>query len=232
MKQHTTQPQHTGRMVFPDYDVEDVVPFLNWDALLDRFQAADRQALREAFDQQLQALVQQHGLTLQALIGIYELHATEDKIQITDRPKHQVLLANQGIPTSEKWIGCYALSAGIGLEQLLEKAEDETQKEQLIALTDALSEGFKQVVLSFLRRQMWGYERPEDFSTEKILRNEYRGTDLPIASPEQQTQLYELMGVGRTTAITLNNKHLEPHSSRIGLFTACDVFGSNKATTK
>ena len=182
-------PLHTGRMVFPDFDVADAEPYIDWSfffaawglkgrypEILDhpekgaeaRKVFADAQAL-------LARIRDERLLTLQGVAGIFPARSEGDDILVTDakgREKRLPMLRNQTrgeenlsladfIAPDGDWIGCFALTAGIGLKELAEKFRaggDDYSAIMAKLLADRLTEAFAEAVHAFMRREMWGYE--------------------------------------------------------------------------
>ena len=186
------KPLHTGRMVFPDFDVADAEPFIDWNfffpawglkgrypEILDHPQRGAE--ARKVFDD-AQALLtrirDERLLTLQGVVGIFPARSEGDDIRVMDtrgREKRFPMLRNQTrgqenrsladfIAPSGDWIGCFAVTAGIGLKELTEKFRAEGDDYSAIMaklLADRLTEAFAEAVHTFVRRQMWGYETGE-----------------------------------------------------------------------
>ena len=143
------KPLHTGRMVFPDFDVADAEPFIDWNfffpawglkgrypEILDHPQRGAE--ARKVFDD-AQALLtrirDERLLTLQGVVGIFPARSEGDDIRVMDtrgREKRFPMLRNQTrgqenrsladfIAPSGDWIGGFAVTAGIGLKELTEK---------------------------------------------------------------------------------------------------------------
>lgn len=145
-------PLHPGRMVFPDFDVADAEPFIDWNfffpawglpgrypEILDhpekgaeaRKLFADAQAL-------LARIRDERLLTLQAVVGIFPARAEGDDILLTDTKgatRRLPMLRNQTrgaenrsladfLAPHDDWIGCFAATAGIGLKELCARFRD------------------------------------------------------------------------------------------------------------
>ena len=199
-------PLHTGRMVFPDFDVADAEPYIDWSfffaawglkgrypEILDhpekgaeaRKVFADAQAL-------LARIRDERLLTLQGVAGIFPARSEGDDILVTDakgREKRLPMLRNQTrgeenlsladfIAPDGDWIGCFALTAGIGLKELAEKFRaggDDYSAIMAKLLADRLTEAFAEAVHAFMRREMWGYETGTPPPPEQAVRGQYRG---------------------------------------------------------
>ena len=250
-------PLHTGRMVFPDFDVADAEPYIDWSfffaawglkgrypEILDhpekgaeaRKVFADAQAL-------LARIRDERLLTLQGVAGIFPARSEGDDILVTDakgREKRLPMLRNQTrgeenlsladfIAPDGDWIGCFAVTAGIGLKELAERFRAEGDDYSAIMaklLADRLTEAFAEAVHAFVRRQMWGYEQGDPLPPGRIVRGEYRGRRMAFgypASPDHslKREVFDLLAVEITTGMRLTeNWMISPGEALCGLFFA------------
>ena len=126
-------------------------------------------------------------LTLQGVAGIFPARSEGDDILVTDakgREKRLPMLRNQTrgeenlsladfIAPDGDWIGCFALTAGIGLKELAEKFRaggDDYSAIMAKLLADRLTEAFAEAVHAFMRREMWGYETGTPPTPEQAVR--------------------------------------------------------------
>ena len=76
------------------------------------------------------------------------------------------------------YIGAFAVTAGVGIEQHVERferAHDDYSAILLKALADRLAEAFAECLHQRVRREFWGYAADEQPSNEQLIREEYRG---------------------------------------------------------
>ncbi|WP_298033824.1 methionine synthase [uncultured Alistipes sp.] len=255
-------PAHPGRMVFPDFDVADTEPYIDWNfffpawglkgrypEILDhpergaeaRKLFADAQAL-------LARIRDERLLTLQAAVGIFPARSEGDDILVTDpkgREHRLAMLRNQTrgqenrsladfIAPDGDWIGCFAVTAGIGLKELAEKfraAGDDYNAIMAKLLADRLTEAFAEAVHVFVRRQMWGYEQDEAPAPAQVVRGEYRGRRMAFgypASPDHslKREVFDLLAAELTTGMKLTENYMiDPGEALCGLlFADADYF--------
>ncbi|WP_295939280.1 methionine synthase [uncultured Alistipes sp.] len=263
-------PRHPGRMIFPDFDVADVEPYIDWNfffaawglkgrypGILDhpekggeaRKVFADAQAL-------LGRIRDERLLTLQAAVGIFPAHSEGDDIWVTNQKGREVRLAmlrNQTrgqenlsladfIAPVGDWIGCFAVTAGIGLKELAEKFRSEGDDYNAIMaklLADRLTEAFAETLHSFVRRQMWGYEQGEPLTPEQIIRGEYRGRRMAFGYPavpdhSLKREVFDLLSAEMTTSMKLTGNYMiDPGEALCGLlFADADYFSVGTIDTK
>ena len=251
------EPLYPGRMVFPDFDVADAAPYIDWNFFFPAWGLAGRYPAildhpekgaeaRKLFDDAqalLHHIAEEHLLTLQAAVGIFPAHREGDDIVATDakgRNYRFAMLRNQTrgeqnrsladfIAPEGDWLGCFAVTAGIGLKELTEKfraAGDDYSAIMAKLLADRLTEAFAEVVHLFVRRRMWGYEGGEQPSTEEVIAGHYRGRRMAFgypASPDHslKREAFDLLAVERTTGMRLTeNWMIDPGEALCGLLFA------------
>ncbi len=251
------EPLYPGRMVFPDFDVADAASYIDWNFFFPAWGLAGRYPAildhpekgaeaRKLFDDAqalLHHIAEEHLLTLQAAVGIFPAHREGDDIVATDakgRNYRFAMLRNQTrgeqnrsladfIAPEGDWLGCFAVTAGIGLKELTEKfraAGDDYSAIMAKLLADRLTEAFAEVVHLFVRRRMWGYEGGEQPSPEEVIAGHYRGRRMAFgypASPDHslKREVFDLLAVERTTGMRLTeNWMIDPGEALCGLLFA------------
>ncbi len=255
-------PAHTGRMVFPDFDIADAEPYIDWNFFFPAWglkghypeimEHAERgeEAHKLLADAQamLKRMREEHLITLQGAIGIFPARSEGDDIVVTDpkgRTVRLAMLRNQTrgeenrsladyIAPQGDWIGCFALTGGIGLDKLTEKFRSEGDDYSAIMaklVADRLTEAFAEAVHLFIRREMWGYEQGTQLTPEAIIRGDYRGRRMAFgypASPDHslKREVFDLVAAHVTTDMTLTENYMiTPGESLCGLiFADADYF--------
>lgn len=263
IQQHTpVKPLHTGRMVFPDFDIADAERLIDWNfffpawglkghypEILEHPEKGEEARKLFADAQTLLARIRDERLlTLQATIGIFPAHSEGDDIIVTDpkgRKKRLAMLRNQTrgaenrsladyIAPQNDYIGCFAVTAGVGLKALAEKFRAEGDDYSAILaklLADRLTEAFAEVVHSFVRRQMWGYESGKELTSKQIIQGKYRGRRMAFgypASPDHslKREIFDLLATEITTDMKLTENYMiDPGEALCGLlFADADYF--------
>jgi 5-methyltetrahydrofolate--homocysteine methyltransferase len=76
------------------------------------------------------------------------------------------------------YIGMFAVTAGIGLEKLIEKFKtdhDDYSEIMAKALADRLAEAFAELLHQKVRTEYWGYAHEEGVSTDELIEEKYQG---------------------------------------------------------
>jgi 5-methyltetrahydrofolate--homocysteine methyltransferase len=109
------------------------------------------------------------------------------------------------------YIGAFAVTAGIGLEQLVadyEAVHDVYNSMLAKALADRLAEAFTEYLHHQIRTEKWGYASNESLDQAEIIKEQYRGIrpapGYP-ANPDHQQKLiiWDLLGAEQATGISL-----------------------------
>ncbi len=248
------EPLHTGRLVFPSYDIDDVEELIDWNfffsswglkghypAILDDVKCGEE--ARKLFDDaqaMLARIKKENLLTLEGAIAILKAHSEGDDIVVTSTRGEVVRLAmlrsqsNGAEPTSvsdfvatkDDHIACFALTAGVDLEKLsttYKEQGDDYSAMMAKLLTDRLTEAFTQRIHSFIRRQMWGFERGEAPSPQDIIRDKYEGVRLAFgypATPDHSLKrdIFKLLSADQTTRMRLTDTFMiTPGESLCGI---------------
>ncbi len=262
----TATPQHKGKVVLHDFEISDVEPYIDWQMLLhgwgikgrypDILEHPERGEEAQKVLADAKALLEDikrgRKLTLQAVVGIFDAVREGDDIIITDtkgRQKRLAMLRNQTrgdrnlsladfLPAKGGAIGCFALTAGVGLSEIVEKAKSEGDDYTAIMaklLADRLTEAFAEAVHEFVRRDMWGYEEGEKLSAEQIIAGKYRGRRVAFGYPacpdhSLKSDIFELLAVPITTMMRLTENYMiTPAEALCGLlFADADYFSVGK----
>ena len=255
-------PRKTGRFLFNNYPLEELVPAINWSYFFSAWGLAGRypellehpekgeEARKVLHDAQelLHRIVSRKLLQANGIAGIYAAASEGDDIvvyrddthsetrirlpmlrnQQNDRATNLSLadfLVSADSGTSDH-IGAFAVTAGIGLEKLVNgfrEAHDDYRAIMAKLLADRLAEAFAETLHLHIRTDLWGYERPGEKSAEDLFAGRYQGIRPAIGYPSApdhslKAALFELMDVTRITGISLTESYMmTPGESTCGL---------------
>jgi len=142
----------------------------------------------------------------------------------TDQFNH--CLADYIAPDSVDYLGGFAVTAGIGADELAAKFAAEHDDYNSI-LTKALADRLAEAFAEYLHREAriaWGFGAEEKLSQEELLREKYRGIRPAAgypASPDhtEKNTLFTLLDAQKTTGIALTESFaMHPGASVSGLY--------------
>jgi 5-methyltetrahydrofolate--homocysteine methyltransferase len=196
--------------------------------------AAARQLWDDA-QQMLEQLVRERWLRARAVVGFFPANRVGDDIEVYTDPTRgrvacrlhhlrqqrakapgqpQLCLADFVAPREggpADYIGAFAVTAGIGIEEHVarfEAAHDDYSAILLKALADRFAEALAEALHERVRREYWGYAPEERLSGEQLVREEYRGIRPAPGYPAcpdhtEKATLWQLLDVERNAGITL-----------------------------
>lgn len=108
-------------------------------------------------------------------------------------------------------IGAFAVTAGIGLEQLVQQYEQDHDVYRVMmakALCDRLAEAFAEYLHRHVRTRAWGYASDEKLDNEAMIKEQYRGIRPAPGYPanpdhQQKLAIWDLLGVEAAAGISL-----------------------------
>jgi 5-methyltetrahydrofolate--homocysteine methyltransferase len=151
----------------------------------------------------LKQIVDEKWLKARAVIGLFPANSVgDDDIEIyTDDSRQQLLMKLHslrqqaekppGRPNAaladflapkdsgvEDYIGAFAVTAGIGIDEHIERFEadhDDYHSIMLKALADRLAEAFAERMHERVRKEFWGYKKDEQLGNEDLIDEKYQG---------------------------------------------------------
>ncbi|TSA04509.1 MAG: methionine synthase, partial [Nitrospiraceae bacterium] len=229
--------------------------FHTWELRGRHPQILDEPRAKELFDDAqklLREIVDHKLLTARAVYGFFPANSVGDDIELyrdetrtgvlttfhtlrqqTPKPEGQfnLALADFIAPKSTglaDYLGAFAVTTGIGIEALCERFEKDHDDYNSImskALADRLAEGFAEL-LHKKAREDWGYGRTENFSSEDLIRERYRGIRPAPGYPAcpdhtEKRLLFDLLQAEQNAGILLTETFaMYPASSVSGFYFA------------
>ncbi|MDJ0366093.1 methionine synthase [Hymenobacter sp. H14-R3] len=127
------------------------------------------------------------------------------------------------------YLGGFAVTAGLGIEKLIEKYEadhDDYSSIMIKALADRLAEAFAERLHQRVREEFWGYSPNENLSGEELIKEEYRGIRPAPGYPgcpdhTEKITLFRLLDAENQTGIILTeNLAMYPTAAVSGMYYA------------
>jgi 5-methyltetrahydrofolate--homocysteine methyltransferase len=183
----------------------------------------------------LDRLIDEKWLTARAVIGLWPATNIGDDVEVyadTDRTQRLAVLHNLRQQVDKPierpdfcltdfiapkefdkpdWLGGFAVTAGIGIEEHLARFEadyDDYSSILLKALADRLAEAFAEHMHERVRREFWGFVPDESLDNDALIAEKYRGIRPAPGYPAcpdhtEKTALFTLLDVTRNTGIEL-----------------------------
>jgi 5-methyltetrahydrofolate--homocysteine methyltransferase len=153
----------------------------------------------------LDEVISKKLLTAKAVIGFWEANSVNDDVVVRSREtnvsssgventfhflrqqsekadgQHYNCLADFVAPKEtgvRDYMGGFAVTAGIGIEPLVEayeKDHDDYHSIMIKAIADRLAEAFAERMHELVRKEYWGYASSENLSSEELIKEEYQG---------------------------------------------------------
>ncbi len=195
----------------------------------------------------LKQIIAEKWLKANAVIGIYPAKANGDDIDVysndqklttfhtirqqTKKPagQYNVALSDFVSPTVQDYIGAFALTTGIGIDEHVarfEKDHDDYSAILLKALADRLAEAFAELMHKKVRKEFWGYAKDENLANEELIKEEYAGIRPAPGYPAQpdhteKPTIWKLLDVEKKTGMILTESMaMVPTAAVSGLYFA------------
>ncbi|CCH03382.1 methionine synthase [Fibrella aestuarina BUZ 2] len=126
----------------------------------------------------------------------------------------------------EDYIGAFAVTAGIGIEVLLEQFErehDDYNSIMVKALADRLAEAFAELMHERTRKEFWPYATNEQLTNDELIREKYQGIRPAPGYPAcpdhtEKATLFDLLDAGRADIVLTESFAMYPASSVSGFY--------------
>ncbi len=126
----------------------------------------------------------------------------------------------------EDYIGAFAVTAGVGIEPLLEAYErdhDDYNSIMLKAIADRLAEAFAERMHERVRTEFWPYAPNEQFTNEQLVKEEYQGIRPAPGYPAcpdhtEKGPLFDLLDAGKIGIELTESFAMYPASSVSGFY--------------
>jgi 5-methyltetrahydrofolate--homocysteine methyltransferase len=196
----------------------------------------------------LDKLIAEKWLSAKAVFGLFPVKRIEDDAVVFEPNDANVALAKfhflrqqgkkgRGVPNRsladylhpEKtdYLGCFAVTSGLGMETKLaefQAAGDDYNDILFKALADRLAEAAAEYVHEQVRKNYWGYSTQESLDNDSLIREEYPGIRPAPGYPacpehSEKVTISELLDLEKSIGITLTSSFaMYPTSSVSGFY--------------
>jgi len=194
-----------------------------------------RRLLKDA-NLMLDQIIHEGWLTAKAVFGIFEANSDDDDVIIISDENHKKkfsFLRNQEEKKEEypnlclsdfvaskdsgiiDYLGCFVVTAGLGIEEHLErfKLEDDDYSAILLkVLADRLAEAATEYLHELIRKDYWGYAKNEELSIEDVIREKYTGIRPAPGYPacpdhSEKEKLFDLLDAEKNMGVSLTESY-------------------------
>jgi 5-methyltetrahydrofolate--homocysteine methyltransferase len=185
----------------------------------------------------LNDIIQNKRLTARAVFGFWKANGQDDDILVKDEngehaatlhhirqqskqagKDYQLSLADYIAPIDsglDDYIGGFAVTAGIGAEELAEEFEaknDDYSAIMVKALADRLAESFAEHLHQRVRKEFWAYAENEQLSNEELIHEKYTGIRPAPGYPAcpdhtEKATLFRLLDAEKHTGLSLTEHY-------------------------
>ena len=224
----------------------------------DKIIGVEAKKLFDDANRMLDEVISKKLLKAKGVIGFYEANAVGDDVVIKEEnPQSQIsnlksemtfhFLRQQNEKAADQpylcladfvaqketgkqdYMGMFAVTAGIGIEPLIEayeKDHDDYNSIMIKSIADRLAEAFAEKMHELVRKEYWGFAKDENLTDEEIIKEKYdsiRPAPGYPACPDhtEKRKLFDLLQAETTTGITLTeNFAMYPTAAVSGFYFA------------
>ncbi len=201
-------PAKPGLHVYEDWDLAELRDYIDWTPffrawelagnypaiLTDEIVGESASDLFRDAQAMLDQIIAEKWLTAKGVAGLWRARRDGDDIRVSpDNAEYSLPMLRQQvikrggkpnncladfIDTEDDWIGGFAVTAGHGIEEHVQRFEmdkDDYNSILLKALADRLAEAFAERMHEHVRKDLWGYAVDENFNNKQLIQEKYQG---------------------------------------------------------
>jgi 5-methyltetrahydrofolate--homocysteine methyltransferase len=243
-------PSELGVHVIDDIALTELEPLIDWQPFFTTWelrgrypQILDDPRARELFDDArklLSEIIEKRLLRARAVYGVWRARRNGDDIELPDARTtlhtlrqqqetatgNNLALADFIAPNADDYVGAFAVTAGIGVDELVaqfQKDHDDYNSIMTKALADRLAEALAEKLHRDVRRR-W-YASDESLSAEELIGEKYRGIRPAPGYPAQpdhteKRTIFQLLDAERIGISLTESCAMSPAASVSGLYFA------------
>ncbi|AMO72401.1 methionine synthase [Sphingorhabdus sp. M41] len=260
-------PAKPGLHVYEDWDLAELRNYIDWTPffrawelagnypaiLTDKIVGESASDLFRDAQVMLDKIIEEKWLTAKGVAGIWRARREGDDILVSPENEEftlpmlrQQVVKRGGKPnncladfidSADDWIGGFAVTAGHGIDEHVQRFEmdkDDYNSILLKALADRLAEAFAERMHEHVRKDLWGYAADENLNNKDLVREKYKGIrpapGYP-ACPDHSLKpiLFDMLNATENTGIELTSGFaMTPTAAVSGFYFAhpeADYFG-------
>ncbi len=207
---------------------------------------AEAKKVYDEANEMLDKVISEKWLSANAVFGLYPVQRAADDAVVFDENGIQAasfhFLRQQGKkgkgvpnrsladylhPSKQDYLGCFAVTSGIGMESKLaefQKAGDDYNDILFKSVADRLAEAAAEYIHELVRKEYWGYSPDENLENDSLVREEYLGIRPAPGYPacpehSEKETISQLLDMKNEIGIELTSSYaMYPTSSVSGYF--------------
>lgn len=233
------KPKNLERQTIASIPLKELTEYIDWapffhawefkgtypEILNDKLKGEEAQKLFNDAQEMLNDIVQNQTLTAKALFGIFPAQSNLESVKLSQNEttfnfprqlmnkgtKPNYCLADFISPNGDDHIGVFVVTAGHGLEKLVEEFEknhDDYSSIMAKVLADRFAEAAAEWLHEKIRKNEWGFDSTENLSSEELLKEKYQGIRPAPGYPScpdhsEKDKIWKLMDVDKNINVTL-----------------------------
>ena len=247
------KPKFIGKKVLKDFPLADLVDYIDWGPFFHTWELKGKfpniltnekygdqaKLLYNDAKKMLDEVITNNQLTADAVFGIYPANAKNESVnvegyefnfprQLVDKGPNKINYSLADfISVDQDWIGMFAVTAGKGIESLVDQYEKEHDDYKIImikAIADRLAEAFAEKLHQMIRVDYWGYSSEKDLTKEDLIKEKYAGIRPAPGYPacpdhSEKDKIWKILDVENEVGIILTeNRAMYPAASVSGWY--------------
>ena len=235
---HPVRPQKIGIQIIESISLNDLKEYIDWspffhawefkgtypDLLSDAQKGVEASKLFKDAQEMMENFIQNKSITAKAVIGLFPAEPDQEKINLPEHgitfnfPRQLIDKGNKPnysladfISPNNDYIGVFAVTAGHGLDKIVEKFEaDHDDYNAIMAkvLADRFVEAASEWLHEKVRKKDWGYGSNENSSSEDLIREKYQGIRPAPGYPScpdhaEKDKIWKLIEVEKSIGVSL-----------------------------
>ena len=247
------QPNKPGLHVINELPIEQIINYIDWTpffhawelrgsypSIIENGKNIEAVKVFEDGKRMLERIFELNLLSINGVYGFFKARSTCEKVelldsnvkfsfprQLVDKSKPNLCLADFISPNGDDNIGLFAVTAGHGLEEIVnnyEKDFDDYNSIMVKVIADRLAEAATEWLHEKVRKKDWGYAPEENFNNEELIKEKYVGIRPAPGYPScpdhsEKDKIWKLLNVEKTVGISLTeSRAMIPASSVCGWY--------------
>ena len=247
------QPNKPGVHVINELPIEQIINYIDWTpffhawelrgsypSIIENGKNIEAVKVFEDGKRMLERIFELNLLSINGVYGFFKARSTDEKVelldsnvkfsfprQLVDKSKPNLCLSDFISPNGDDNIGLFAVTAGHGLEEIVnnyEKDFDDYNSIMVKVIADRLAEAATEWLHEKVRKKDWGYAPEENFNNEELIKEKYVGIRPAPGYPScpdhsEKDKIWKLLNVEKTVGISLTeSRAMIPASSVCGWY--------------